>query len=183
MFDETMKTQRLAFRAPRIEDAQSIFEQWTGDPTVTRFLLWRTHEDVEDTRAFLEGCQRAWTDQRNRFPWMLTRRHDPTPVGMLELNMDAHAVSVGYVISPRCQGAGYATEALAHIVAVALDNPSIWRVWATTDVDNVASARVMEKAGMKREGRLRRYAVRPQISDKPRDAFVYSAVKANANAR
>jgi RimJ/RimL family protein N-acetyltransferase len=72
---------------------------------------------------------------------------------------------------------GFATEALAHVIEVALAKPSIWRVSATTDVENVASARVMEKAGMQREGRLRSYAVRPQLGDEARDAFVFSAVR------
>jgi [ribosomal protein S5]-alanine N-acetyltransferase len=183
MFDETMKTERLVFSPPRVEDAPSIFEQWTSDPEVTRFLLWPTHQKVGDTRAFLRGCQQAWAERDGRFPWVLTRIDDPTPVGMLELNVDGHAVSVGYVISPRYQGRGFATEALEHIVEVALAQPSIWRVWATTDVENVASARVMEKAGMQREGRLRRYAVRPQLSEEPRDAYVFSAVRQNPMRR
>jgi RimJ/RimL family protein N-acetyltransferase len=179
MFDERMKTERLVFRPPRLDDAPSIFEQWTGDPDVTRLLLWPTHEGVDDTRAFLRGCQQAWTERRHRFSWVLTRRGDPTPVGMLELNVEGHAVSAGYVISPSFQDRGFATEALAHIIAVALSEPSIWRVWATTDIENVASTRVMEKAGMQREGCLRRYAVRPQLGDEPRDAYIYSAVRAN----
>lgn len=177
MFSETMHSKRLLFRPPALKDAQSIFEQWTSDPDVTRFLLWPTHKDVEDTRAFLRGCQQAWTARAYRFPWVLTHIDDPEPVGMLELNVDGHAVSVGYVISPRFQGKGFATESLAHIIEVSLTQPSIWRVWATTDVENGASARVMEKAGMQREGKLRRYAVRPQIGEEPRDALLFSAVQ------
>ena len=177
MFDETMHTERLLLRPPAVQDAQSIFAQWTSDPDVTRFLLWPTHRDVEDTRAFLRGCQQAWREGASRFPWVLTRTDDSTPVGMLELNVDGHAVSVGYVISPRFQARGFATEALEHVIEVALAKPSVWRVWATTDIENIASARVMEKAGMQREGRLRRYAVRPQLGEEPRDAYVYSAVR------
>ncbi|MFP4600926.1 MAG: GNAT family N-acetyltransferase [Persicimonas sp.] len=133
--------------------------------------------DIEDTCGFLRDCEQAWTDRTGRFPWVLTHIDDSTPVGMLELNVDGHAVSVGYVISPWFQGRSFATEALTHVIEVALAEPSIWRVWATTDVDNTASVRVMEKADMQREGRLRRYAVRPQLGEEPRDAYVYSAVR------
>ncbi len=161
--------------------ASAIFNMYgpNARADVTRFLLWPTHESIEETKAFLKGCEAAESARVSRFPWVLTRAQDPAkaPVGMLELNVDAHSVSVGYVISPGCQGEGFATEALAHVVDVALAKPRIWRVWASTDVENTASVRVMEKAGMEREGRLRRYVVRPQLSEEPWDAYVYSAVR------
>ena len=96
---------------------------------------------------------------------------------MLELNTEGHIASVGYVFSPTFQGRGFATEALDQIIRVALSEPTIWRISATTDTENTASMRVMEKAGMAREGLLRRYAIRPQIGDEPRDAFIFSAIR------
>ncbi len=51
----------------------------------------------------------------------------------------------------------------------------IFRIWATCDVQNPASARVLEKAGMTKEGILRRRTRRPNLgSDVPRDDLVYS---------
>ncbi len=52
-----------------------------------------------------------------------------------------------------------------------------YRVFATCDVGNLASARVMEKAGMLREGLLRRYGFHPGVSDEPRDSYIYAIVK------
>ena len=69
-------------------------------------------------------------------------------------------------------------EALKSVVEWALAQPEIYRVWATCDVDNVASARVLERAGMGREGVLRRWLVHPNLSDEPRDCLCYSIVKA-----
>jgi len=54
----------------------------------------------------------------------------------------------------------------------------IYRVWATCDVDNVASARLLERVGMEREGVLRRWLVHPNLSEAPRDCLCYSIVKA-----
>ena len=47
-------------------------------------------------------------------------------------------------------------------------------VWATCDVDNLASARVLEKAGFEREGRLHNWIVHPNIGPEPRDCYVYA---------
>jgi RimJ/RimL family protein N-acetyltransferase len=51
-------------------------------------------------------------------------------------------------------------------------------VWATCDVENLASVRVLEKLGLTCEGVLRRYAIRPNLSPTPRDAFVYARIRA-----
>ena len=53
----------------------------------------------------------------------------------------------------------------------------IYRTEAACDVMNVASARVMEKAGMTKEALLRRYLFHPNLSNEPRDAFLYSKVR------
>ena len=69
------------------------------------------------------------------------------------------------------------TEALTSVVTWALAQPEIFRVWATCDVDNVASARLLERVGMEREGVLRRWLVHPNLGETPRDALCYSIVK------
>ena len=86
-------------------------------------------------------------------------------------------VEVGYVLARPYWGKGYMTEVLCAIIEWALAQPDIFRVQAVCDVENIASARVMEKAGMTREGTLRRYVSHPNLSNEPRDAYIYAAVK------
>ena len=54
---------------------------------------------------------------------------------------------------------------------------AIFRAEATCDVENGASACVMEKTGMTREGVLRRYTLHPNLSDEPRDSFLCARVR------
>jgi RimJ/RimL family protein N-acetyltransferase len=61
-----------------------------------------------------------------------------------------------------------AHQAVAHHV---LQQPEIYRIGAVCDGDNIASARVLEKAGMQREGMLRRFIRHPNVSEQPRDVF------------
>ena len=74
-------------------------------------------------------------------------------------------------------GAGYGTEAASLVVDWAIAQPSIYRVWAVCDVENLPSARVLEKTGMKREGVLKRWLYHPNFDKRPRDCYVYSIVK------
>jgi [ribosomal protein S5]-alanine N-acetyltransferase len=63
---------------------------------------------------------------------------------------DRGEVEVGYGIVPSRQGRGYATEALHAMVAMAWAQPAVTAVLAGTDPGNVASQRVLEKAGFRR---------------------------------
>ncbi|MGO4668694.1 GNAT family N-acetyltransferase [Bosea sp. 2RAB26] len=74
-------------------------------------------------------------------------------------------------------GRGCMTEVLSWEVQHALCYPGIFRVEAFCDVENVGSARVMEKVGMIREGLLQRRLLSPNILNEPRDCFVYAKVR------
>lgn len=69
------------------------------------------------------------------------------------------------------------TETVSALRVWAASEPDVYRRWAYCDVDNPTSARVLEKSGFEFEGRLRRWALHPNISDTPRDALVYSWVR------
>ena len=69
------------------------------------------------------------------------------------------------------------TEALAQVAQWAMREDGIWRIGAGCDVENLASARVMERAGLAREGILRRWIIHPNISSEPRDWLSYAKVR------
>jgi ribosomal-protein-alanine N-acetyltransferase len=96
---------------------------------------------------------------------------------MIEIRPEGFKADVGYAVGRAYGGKGYGTEVLRALLVWAMDDPSIYRVWAVCDVDNIASARVMEKSGMQREGILHRYIIHPGVSKEPRDCFLYAIVK------
>jgi len=69
------------------------------------------------------------------------------------------------------------SEALGALVNWVSAQPGIYRLWALCDVENIASARVMEKVGMQREGVLHRLLIHPAVSDKPRGCYCYALAK------
>ena len=97
---------------------------------------------------------------------------------MIEIvNVDHSGVSIGYVLARAFWGNGYMTEALGAVINWALSQTDVYRVWAICDIENQASVRVMEKAGMQKEGILRRWVKLPRFSETPRDCYCYSIVK------
>ncbi|MDP9309700.1 MAG: GNAT family N-acetyltransferase, partial [Chloroflexota bacterium] len=87
------------------------------------------------------------------------------------------SVSLGYVLMRAAWGQGLMPEATAAVMNWALAQPEIFRVWALCDIENRASARVLEKVGMQREGLMGRGVLHPNISDEPRDCWLYAKVK------
>ena len=166
-------TKRLLLRIPRMEDALAIFEGWAQDSEVTRYLTWRPHERIEQTQEFLQGCLLAW-ENKNRFPYMITLKASGEVVGMIDPRLEGTKVGIGYGAARAHWGKGYVSEAARAIIEWAFQQPTIYRVYATTDVENVASQRVLEKVGMLCEGILRKYILHPNVSDIPRDSYIYA---------
>ncbi len=172
---ETIQTARLVLRRMVPDDAEAIFATYAQDEEVTRFLVWHPHRSVEDTEAYVASCIQAW-DKGTEFTWAI-RKEDEALIGAIALRVTGFKADFGYVLARSYWGNGHMAEALRPVVDWALAQPTIFRVWGVCDVENLASARVMEKVGMTREGILRRLVIHPQMSDTPRDCFCYSLVK------
>ena len=56
------------------------------------------------------------------------------------------------------------------------DASAMFMGWAT-DVENIASQRVLEKVGVSCEGVLRKYIIHPNISDIPRDSYLHAVTR------
>lgn len=172
---ETIKTKRLILRKLLPEDADAIFVAYAQDREVTKYLLWRPHAAVGETREFVKSRIAAWQDE-SEFTWAICLS-DGSLIGGIALRVICFKTDLGYVLARPYWGKGYMPEALRALVDWALGQPEIIRIWAVCDVENSASARVMEKVGMKKEGILRRWMIHPQMGDKPRDCLCYSVVK------
>lgn len=171
-----IETERLILRPPGLHDAPVIFERYAQDHDVTRYLAWRPAASIDDTVVFLRRCQRVW-ESGEAFPYAMILAGDDKPIGMIELRPRGHRVELGYVLARPYWNQGYTTEAARAVVDWALAQPGVFRVWAVCDVENAASTRVLEKAGMQREGVLRRWLIHPNVSDTPRDCWCLSIAK------
>ncbi|MGE5179254.1 MAG: GNAT family N-acetyltransferase [Bacteroidota bacterium] len=172
---EHFDTKRLHLRRPTPADAADVFE-YASDPEVTRYLGFPTHRSLETSEGFLRSLPPPGPDS-DRFAWAITLLGSDRLIGVVEIRIRATRADVGYVLTRRCWGQGYMTEAVSPIVEWAREQGSIHRVWATCDVENRASARVLEKVGMQREGILRQWEVNPNMGNAARDHYCYSIVR------
>lgn len=173
---ELFETARLILRRPVETDALAIFNNYASDPMVTRFLSWKTHTTIEDTLAFLRYTGHAWESGKG-YPLAMELKGVPGVIGMIEPKPEGHMVVLGYGMGKAWWGQGLMTEAVKAVIEWAFSQPGVIRVWAFCDVENTGSYRVMEKAGMQREGRLRKWGRPANEFPFPRDCFIYSIIK------
>lgn len=174
---EELHTARLRLRRPLVEDAGAAFRAYASDSQVTRYLDWTPHRSPEETAAFFRQVVDAWDLQMGHRAWVVERKTDHTMMGIVDTVVRAHRVETGFALGVRFWGNGYVAEALKEVCRAAFDDPRIWRVQALCDEENTRSARVMEKAGMEREGRLRKYGNHPNRASSPRDCLIYAIVR------
>jgi ribosomal-protein-alanine N-acetyltransferase len=171
----TFGTARLVARLPQADDAPAVFAAYASDPEVTRYLAWPAYTRVEPLAAFLRETAANWEKRETPLPlaWLLCLKGTTTPIGSIGVTLEGNGRAMfGYVLAKKFWGRGMAAEALTYLVDWTLAQPSLYRAYAFCDVENPASVRVMEKAGMAREGVLRRWHVAPNLSPEPRDCIV-----------
>lgn len=168
---DLLRTERLVLRKPRESDAVVFFRAYTQDIEVARYTVWQPHTSLEQTEAFVAECLQDWQSGVAQAYAMCL---GDEAIGVIETRPHSHVVDIGYVLARAHWGNGFVPEATRALTAAVLAEPQFFRVQATCDVENRASARALEKADFVREARLERYTVHPNISPEPRPCFLYA---------
>jgi RimJ/RimL family protein N-acetyltransferase len=168
-----LQTGRLILRAFTIDDTPRV-EALLSSPEIAPTTLTMP-------RRFPAGMAKRWirlqpeklrADQA--IDWAITLPDDLV-IGAIGLTLELRhrRGSVGYWLGTDHWNQGYVTEALRAVVAWAFEALELSRIEGTCFPRNPASGRVMEKAGMTYEGRLRSYVVKDGVSE---DVLVYASV-------
>jgi RimJ/RimL family protein N-acetyltransferase len=115
--------------------------------------------DPADVAAWLaDDVQRLQREGFGLHLMLLDRAADAIvgSIGLFHADWEVRSAEIGYGVRSDERGKGYATEALSAVARWALTAGGLQRAWLTANTDNLASVRVAEKAGFRREGTLRR---------------------------
>lgn len=173
----SLTTPRLLLRHPVADDAGPFFRSFAADPVATRFLTWSPYQRAEDLAIFLDSLELRRV-RGEEVPYAVAWREEPAePFGVMTVRDLGCRAELGFVLGRATWGRGVMVEALGAVVpAIFATSPEVWRVQAFADAENAASVRVLEKAGLRREGLLRRYAIHACSPD-PRDVWLYAITR------
>ena len=167
--------ERLVLREFAVTDEEAV-HAFAGDPVVTRFTEWGPNS-VEDSRAFLAETTAQVTDPlRAEFTLAATLAGSGRVIGSVAIGVTSaqhRRGEFGFVFHPEFWSRGYATEASALLLRFGFEHLRLRRVSATCHPDNRASARVLEKVGLRFEGRMRDHML---VRGTWRDSLLYAVV-------
>lgn len=162
---QTLITKRLVLRPFRTEDAGAMWENWAGDPEVTRYLTWPPHADVSVSRAVLKD----WTASYRKpdfYQWAVVPKDgDDRPIGSISVvhgDDEIRMVHIGYCIGRAWWHRGITSEALAALLDFFFTRVGVNRVESRHDPRNPNSGLVMQKCGMRYEGTHRQADINNQ---------------------
>jgi ribosomal-protein-alanine N-acetyltransferase len=154
-----LETNRLILRKFSIDDAEDMFKNWANDEEVTKYLSWLPHGRIEVTKNILL----SWADNYKKmeaYNWGIVAKDIGEVIGSISVVnsfCEGLVFEIGYCISKTYWNKGITTEALKTVIKFLIKEVKVERVHAIHNIDNVASGKVMLKAGMIFEGKLRKY--------------------------
>jgi len=172
-----LTTERLLLRPIRTDDVEAIFA-YCSDPEVTRYTLFETHRSIADTRSFVSqvmensanGTSGVWGIELTNAGMLIGT------AGFGAVDERHHHTELGYSFARDYWNRGLATEAARELIRFGLNEMRLLRIEARCHPDNAGSIRVLTKAGMEFEGRLRNaYIVHGRVTD----ALLYAIVANN----
>jgi len=158
-----LRSEQISLEPFRPGDEEALMEG-AADPLVKQFALlgWRDPLREDFTRFITEDWPALRTAGRAAVSSIRDAASDAV-LGYLvlfDVQPTQRRAEVGYWLLPSGRGRGAATEAVRLVVDWALGDFGLHRVQAAADVENVASQRVLERAGFEREAILRSFSVR-----------------------
>lgn len=147
-------TERLLLREFRMVDAESLFEM-ESDPEVLTYLMKAPLKELQEIIPYIEGVQKQY--QENGIGrWVMIEKQSGEIIGWtglkletLETNGFTNYIDLGYRMKPKFWGKGYATESSLVSVKYGFDILGVEKICGAAHVDNIASNKVLQKAGLK----------------------------------
>ena len=165
-----LETSRLILR-PFEERDIAPFSAYRSDPEVAHYQGWEAPFPADKAARFVAEMVRArpgtpgeWYQAAIELKADGDAIREVCPSGERATAMigdcgfcvsgDGRQAEIGYTLARQHQGQGYASEALARLLDYLFFDLNLHRVHANIDPENSPSARLLERLGMRREGRF-----------------------------
>ncbi len=149
-----IETERLILRSFRDEDLET-FLRYRNDPLVAEYQGWSIPYSREKGLAFL--AQMASATPGTAGQWYQIALEVKSTGAMIGdcafglLDEDPQQAEIGFSLAREYQRMGYAAEAVTALLGYLFETLGLHRVRAICDEENSASARLMERVGMRQE--------------------------------
>jgi len=154
--EKLFETQRIIVREWVGGDAHQHFE-FGSDVEINRFMQFPLYKDIVESHERIAAMKLLYKQgELEGCDWAICLKESGRVIGAIGIGSHNKGgkgiVTIGYLLNSKFHGVGYMTEALMGMFGWIKERQIAWRIEAYHDIENVASGRVMQKAGMTREG-------------------------------
>jgi len=155
---KTIETERLILRKFVMNDAETMYKNWTNDDEVTKYLTWPTHSNVEATKIIISQWEEEYNIESN-YLWCIELKENKEAIGsigVVHIDEQVNSLEIGYCIGKAYWKKGFVTEAFLALIRYLFEEVKANRIVARHDTNNPASGKVMTKCGLSFEGVCRK---------------------------
>ncbi|WP_067139380.1 GNAT family N-acetyltransferase [Oceanivirga salmonicida] len=156
-----IETDRLILRKFKVSDAKDMFENYANDEEVTKYITWKPHNNINETKTLLETWVKNY-ENGDYFLWAICLKVDNKVIGSIQagkLNDIFKSTEIGYCLSKKYWNKGIMSEALNAVINYMFTNTDCTLIRARHDTRNINSGLVMKKCKIKYEGTLRQNGI------------------------
>ena len=172
-----LQSARLLIKEIGWEDLEPIHHLYSF-PEVDEFNTMGIPEDLEETRKNIRPAIEAQKEEnRKSHFWKIVKKDSEEFIGVAGLTLSLNRFKLGeifYSILPEFWGMGFATEVARTLIKSGFEDFNLHKVEAGVATENTRSIKVLEKAGMTREGQRRKIL---PIRGEWKDNFHYAIVE------
>jgi ribosomal-protein-alanine N-acetyltransferase len=151
-----IETPRLILRKMRLTDADDLFA-YARDPEVSRYLVWTPHQNIEETRGYINYVNSQY-DKGLLEDWGIEYRQSHTFIGTAGYffwDVPHSRAEIHYCLAKDYWHKGLMPEALRAILRFGFERMQLNRIEAKCFPENLGSEKVLKKIGMQFEGIMR----------------------------
>jgi RimJ/RimL family protein N-acetyltransferase len=164
---DLLEGKTVNLRIAEREDLQLLFEWYTNPKFEGKY----NRLAVQLTKAEFEKKYHSLSPEEK---WFVIERKDGSKIGYVRTHLFGGMLEIGYALVPSERSHGYCTEAVKIMVDYLFMSKDIGRIGSATHTENIASQKVLENAGFKREGTERKGVF---VWGEWGDVYVYSILR------
>ena len=135
---QNIQTERFNLRRFKSSDYMDMYNNWTADPECAKFSSWKPHKNLKVTKAYLNNIIKQYKKD-DYYRWAIIDQNKGEVIG---------SFIVGYTVAKKLWRQGIASEVLTEVIKYLTEQIGFKTIRAYHYIKNIASGKVMIKAGM-----------------------------------
>ncbi len=151
-----LESKKLLYRNFNLEDSDEIFLIRSNDKVMT-YLDTAKHNSVEDSKKMIEAVIESYKNKTG-INWAIIKKESKAFVGYFgfwRIIAEHCRAEIGYALKPEFWGQGIMAETLNTMIEFGFNVLKLHSIEANVNPENLASIKVLEKAGFKKEAYFR----------------------------